>query len=429
MRAPFVSALAATVVLAAATGSAGAPSPADRQLAWVVETLNGTTVPSAAVLGQHFTPSFLKAVPPEKLVAGLVSIAPAAPFRIAGILMRQGPQGLQARIEGRNGVELTVTIHVTDGPGHLIDGLLLQPVTPPITSWQGIDAALGKLASSASLYAGTGNGDPIHELDATRAGAIGSAFKLYVLGALADAVDAGTASWNEQLAVHGDWKSLPSGDMRNVPGGKRFTLLHYARQMISVSDNTAADHLIHRLGRGAVEAGLRRLGNSVPGRNEPFLTTRELFALKLVAPPALRSEFAAAGTSGRRKLLSQVDALGLRGAMTAPWPKPIDIDTIEYFAAPRDLAHAIAELAERSPTVRSILAINPGLQLDPETWSYVGYKGGSEVGVLSFTWYLVRHDGQAFTLSIVLNDPRHDIDVTTAVGVAQAAIALLAKSG
>src|SRR5262249_23628054 len=156
-------------------------------------------------------------------------------------------------------------------------------------------------------------------------------------------------------AIHSSWKSLPSGAMRNEPAGTRFTLRHYADQMISVSDNTAADHLIHLLGRGAVEAELEALGNSVPARNEPFLPTRELFALKLVAPAKLRSAFSAAGTAERRKLLPEVDALGVKGAMTAPWPGPIDVGAIEWFASPRDLAHAIAALAQRSSTSRSIL--------------------------------------------------------------------------
>ena len=428
MRVPFVSALAATVILLTALPSAGAPTPAEEQLAWVIEALNSSQAPSPAVLRQHFAPSFLKAVPPEKLVEGLASILPARPFRLTKILTRQGPDALQAQIDGKTGTSLKVSIQVEAARPHLIDGLLFQPVASGVTSWAGVDEGLAKLASSASLYAGTPAGRTIHALDASHAGAIGSAFKLYVLGALASAVGAGTASWTEELAIHDAWKSLPSGDMRNAPDGKRFTLRHYAEQMISVSDNTAADHLIHRLGRDAVEAELGRLGNSAAARDEPFLTTRELFALKLVAPAALRSEFAAAGTAERRKLLARVDALGLGRALTAPWPKPIEIGSIEWFASPRDLAHAIAALAGRKP-LSSILAINPGIQLDRTTWPYVAFKGGSEPGVVSLTWYLERHDGKTFVLSIVLNDTQHDVDTPGAVAIAEAAIGLLAKAG
>ncbi len=75
------------------------------------------------------------------------------------------------------------------------------------------------------------------------------------------------------------------------------------------------------------------------------------------------------------------------------------------------------------------MAINPGVRLDAKTWTYAGYKGGSEPGVLSLTWYLVRHDGKAFVLSLVLNDPHRAIDESSAAAVAEAAIALLAKAG
>jgi hypothetical protein len=392
----------------------------------VLSTLNGAKAPPPAALRKHFTASFLKAVPSDQLVEALASIWAERPYRLVAVLDRQGSQGLTARIDGRGDTSLKVSIHVTGGQ---IDGLLFQPIAPNVTSWSAVDTKLRKLAADASLYAGTAGGKEIHSLAAKRAGAIGSAFKLYVLGALADAVAKGTASWTEELSIHDAWKSLPSGDMRNEPAGRRFTLRHYAEQMISVSDNTAADHLIHRLGRPAVEAQLAKLGNSVPARNEPFLTTRELFALKLRAPATLRSEFAAAGTDERRSLLRRIDALGLEGAMTAPWPAPIDIGTLEWFASPRDLARAIALLATPPGPVRQILAINPGTQLDPRTWSYAGYKGGSEPGVLSLTWYLVRHDGKAFVLSLVLNDPKRAINETAAVAVAQAAIDLLARAG
>jgi hypothetical protein len=425
VRLSLAAALAAAAILTAS--SASAQTPADEQLAWVLATVNkAKSPPPPAELRKHFTPAFLKAVPPDQLVEGLASIAAQRPFRIAAVLDRQGSQGLIVRIAGRGGTSLKVSIHVTGG---LIDGLLFQPIVPTVTSWSAVDTKLRKLAANATLYAGTAGGTAIHSLAATRPGAIGSAFKLYVLGALADAVDAGKAKWADELAINTTWKSLPSGAMRNEPAGKRFTLRHYAEQMISVSDNTAADHLIHFLGRPAVEAQLAKLGNSVPARNEPFLTTRELFALKLTAPAKLRNQFAAAGTAEREKLLPAVDALGLKGALTAPWPRPIDIGSIEWFASPRDLAHAIAALAERPGEARSILAINPGIQLDRKTWSYAGYKGGSEPGVISLTWYLVRHDGKAFVLSIVLNDPHRAIDETGAVAVAEAAVGLLAKSG
>jgi hypothetical protein len=78
--------------------------------------------------------------------------------------------------------------------------------------------------------------------------------------------------------------------------------------------------------------------------------------------------------------------------------------------------------------LRTILARNPGIELDRKTWRYVAFKGGSEPGVLSFTWLLERADGHSFVLSIVLNDSTRDIDTAAAVTVSQGAVDLLAKA-
>jgi beta-lactamase class A len=254
-----------------------------------------------------------------------------------------------------------------------------------------------------------------------------------VLGALGSAVAHGQVSWNTELAIRTAWKSLPSGTLRDEPAGTKFTLLHYARQMISVSDNTAADHLIHELGRGAVEAQLSELGNQHADLDEPFLTTRELFALKLAAPAALRAEYAVAGAAERTRLLAQVDKLTATLAQAKGWTAPREIGAIEWFASPADLARAIAALVNESERpglapLRQVLAINPGIAFDKSTWTYAAFKGGSEPGVISTTWYLRRADGKTFVLSIVLNDPKQDISTLGEVSVAEAAVNLLAKA-
>jgi beta-lactamase class A len=407
-------------------------TPASRQLEWVITQLDRSAAPSDALLAEHFSSAFLAAVPPKQLVAALTALAGQG-MAVTGAFAGQSPHQLVAELTGRAGATFKVSITVSPTAPYLIDGLLFTPLASAIATWSGVDAALERLASHASLYAGIAGGGEIHALNATRPGAIGSAFKLYVLGALAQAIRRHTVDWTTPLAIHERWKSLPGGDMRLEPAGATFTMRHYAQQMISVSDNTAADHLIHRLGRAAVEAQLVALGNHSVGRNEPFLTTREMFALKLAAPASLRDAFAAGDTAVRERLLPSVDVLGPTLAEASGWTTPRLIDSIEWFASPVDLAHAIGALEALShepglSPVRQILAINPGLQLDPARWSYVGYKGGSEPGVISTTWYLERSDGRAFVLSIVLNDPNGDISTLGEVSVAQAAINLLAHA-
>ena len=411
-------------------------TPAGSQLAWVVDRINAGQAVGAAVVAQHFSPAFLAQVPAAQLNAALSKLVAAAPLRLAGVIGASSPTALVTHLVGASGTSLNATITVAPAPPHLIVGLLFRPhaATAVPTDWHQVDAGLRALAGHASLLASeVGGKTPIDSLRPDAPGAIGSAFKLYVLGALASAIEHHSASWNEQLAIHPGWKSLPSGDLRNARDGRRYALRYYAQQMIAVSDNTAADHLIHRLGRSAVEAELARLGMREPLLDTPFLTTRELFALKLSAPAALRDAYASGGAAQRRRLLTRIDTLPVSLAAAASWTAPREVGTIEWFASPADLARAMialqaaAQRPGRAP-IREILARNPGITFSKTRWPYVAFKGGSEPGVLSLTWLLRRSDGRTFVLSIVLNDSTKAIDEASAVGIAEGAVNLLAKA-
>ena len=413
------------------------PTSAGSQLAWVVGRINAGQAVGAAVLAQHFSPAFLAQVPAAQLNAALSKLVAAAPLRLAGVIGASSPTALVAHVVGATDASLKVTITVAPAPPHLIVGLLFQPYVATAavpTSWREVNVGLRALASHASLFAGEVDAKtPIDALRPDAPGAIGSAFKLYVLGALASAIEHHSAGWNEQLAIHPGWKSLPSGDLRNAPDGRRYALRYYAQQMIAVSDNTAADHLIHRVGRAGVEAELARLGMREPLLDTPFLTTRELFALKLSAPAALRDAYASGSAAQRRRLLARIDALPVSLGAAGAWTAPREVNTIEWFASPADLARAMIALqaAAQRPglaPVREILSKNPGIALSKTRWPYVAFKGGSEPGVLSLTWLLRRNDGRSFVLSIVLNDPAKTIDEASAVSIAEGAVNLLAEA-
>jgi len=52
----------------------------------------------------------------------------------------------------------------------------------------------------------------------------GSTIKLYVLGAVATAVENGTLSWDQKLTVTDDLKSMPGGTMQDLPSGTEVTV-------------------------------------------------------------------------------------------------------------------------------------------------------------------------------------------------------------
>lgn len=408
-------------------------APAAAQLSWFMRKLNAGVAPPQAAILAHFSPKFLKVVPVAQMLQALQPLAVERPFRLESRLPGASPLGLAVRYAGQRGTTIRMDVRVAKSPPHRITGLRIRLVPTTFSSWKAIDRTLATFGSEPSYLAAevvNGKLRTIHAFNADRAGAVGSAFKLYVLGALGQAIEAKQASWSEKLAIRDAWKSIPSGTMQNQPAGTRWTLQHYARQMISISDNTATDRLIYRLGRLAVEKELVRFGNRAAAQDVPFLTTRENTILKVDAPASLRNAYARAGSAERGRLLKWVDAIPL-SLKDVIWNKPIDIGSIEWFASPADLGRALVGLHKLSgrpglAPIRSILAVNSGLPFEPSVWPYVGYKGGSEEGVVSGAWYLERADGRVFVFTYVLNDPKHLIDEIAPSALALSAINRLA---
>jgi len=202
--------------------------------------------------------------------------------------------------------------------------------------------------------------------------------------------------------------------------------------MISVSDNSATDTLIHLLGRKAIEARMRAAGHSAPSRNIPFLTTVEAFALKGNNFESERAAFIAGDDAAQRKLvdanqsrltLANVDGVSFAG-------EPRFIDSLEWFASPNDVGRLMIDLRNRqSPTAMSVMAINPGVSPGAtKDWAWLGYKGGSELGVISMSLLGQREsDGKWFVVTASWNNPATPVVTETMVGLVTRLLALAAR--
>ncbi len=420
-------------------------TPVGEQLGWILGQLNSGAKNLGPIrTAEHFAPDYLDAFPTKELITTIRDLSTAL-----------APVGL-ARVEGVSDPHRAVVILTTDAiddwrltigvdplPPHQISQFYLAPVAypaplavPPAT-WAELDADLLTLARDASFLTAEIDGgacSPIHGLHPDEPLAIGSAFKLYVLGELADQIAHQEANWDEPLAIQDDLRSLPSGEMRLDPDGTTYPLLVYAQQMIAASDNTATDHLIDRLGRENVEAEMRAMGHTAPEKNVPLLSTREWFAFKVKLGPVATLGYLNADDAAQRAFLAnEVDpaAATLEETDTLSWISPRRIHTIEWFASAADLCRALASLHERSTQpglepISGILSTDPGVVFDARVWSYVGYKGGYETGVLNHTWLLQRGDGRWFAMILTLNDSRIELDSHTATRLMIPAAALLA---
>lgn len=75
-----------------------------------------------------------------------------------------------------------------------------------------------------------------------------STIKVPILIALFQDVDAGKIRLDEPLTMQAEYVAGGSGDMQDQPVGTEYTVLETARKMITISDNTATNMLIARLG-------------------------------------------------------------------------------------------------------------------------------------------------------------------------------------
>ena len=214
--------------------------------------------------------------------------------------------------------------------------------------------------------------------------AVGSTFKLTVLAALKAQIVSGRLTWGSVVRLRPEWKSLPSGILQDYPDGFEITLQRLAELMISISDNTATDMLIHTLGRGTIET-------FAPSRNRPFLTTREAFLLKDPRNRDLLERYRNGDETARRAALAETQGRPLpRPDIFAGGPLALDV---EWFYTTRELCTLIAGVADLP-----LMGINPGLARLSD-WTRVAYKGGSEPGVLNLTTFVEARNRRTYCVA------------------------------
>jgi beta-lactamase class A len=407
------------VVAVLVLGLTAAPTPAapptvGSQFAWLLDASSRAPVP-ATELQSHLDATLLAAIGgADGFNQVLQQIGPLT----AGPLTAQSATELRRVVSSRSG-DLLAKLDV-DAAG-LLAGILITPYLTAPTSWAQLDASLRTLAPRVSFAAARispSGCSLVHGVDPATARPLGSAFKLYVLGALAREVREGRLSWDTKLALNPAWKSLPSGVLQDQPDGTVYPLAQYADYMISISDNTAADHLLHEVGREQVRRQFALFGNTAP--NAPVLTTRELFVLKGWHYPATAKAYAALPAKLRSLTLPALDRVPLTAIRI--WQQPEMIDQLEWSGSPMDMCRALAGLWDQhDPQVNDALTINDGgLGLPAAQFPTVWFKGGSEPGVFTLNYLARTAGGSLVTASLMLSDPRHPLDETAVAGPALA---------
>lgn len=377
-----------------------------------------------------FSDLFLKAVPTEQWRAVAADLRQHNGKPVAlGSVRQDGPTAGQVEIRYEKAV-VGFTLVVAPAAPNLVIGLRIVGVARTDDSMAKVLGDLAALPGRTAFAAAklTDAGPQLIEARVPEAQmATGSSFKLILLAEAARAVAAGERRWADVFPLA--HKSF-SGRLMRYPDNAPMTLHSLAAAMIAESDNSAADSLLLALGRERIDAMVRATGHADPDKTLPLLTTAEAFALKMPANAALRDRYVSSSPAERRILLRD-NAARLEPGMIdigSIAETPAAIDRIEWFASPMDEIRLIDHLRRQGGEALAILTIEPGIAAaDAKRWAYLGYKGGSEPGVIAMNFLARAHDGQYYAVSAAWNDPAARVDEARFVALMTRALNLLAR--
>jgi beta-lactamase class A len=327
------------------------------------------------------------------------------PITVAGIDI--GARQATLHVLTSYGVAQDISLRTNDQG--LVDRFEVSLKEPEIETWDDVDTELSKTGARYSYQVSKvvpdGKCSTVAGTNTDLSLPLASIFKLYVLLAVAEAVQADRLDWTDSLTVTEEAKAVGSAGLSELAPGAQVSVREAAQEMISASDNMATDLLIARLGPGAVEHALVTAGHHDPASMTPFPTMHELFSIGW-GQPDLREQWKQASPQVRAQLLEQTNSRPFK-------PDPVRTGTpasgygAEWYGSASDICRVHAALqavavGEAAP-VRDILSAVPGISLDESTWPYIGAKGGNLPGDLTFSWYAVDRTGQPWVVSFQMN--------------------------
>lgn len=374
--------------------------------------------------GDYFDPLFTSTIPETQFrqIAAQMTAANGAVGGVEGVTA-SGPFNATVRLGYARAVA-TVEIAVAPAFPNKVTGLRITGAEARDDSLEKLRADLAALPGRRALIVTEIGAAPLLAVNPDMPGALGSGFKLFVLAELARAVKAGERRWSHVVPLAPDVLSSPTAG--RWPARTPITLQAAATAMIATSDNRATDTVIAALDPAKLEATVRALG--IDPRSLPMLDTRTALAIKAEPGGAIARRWAAADIAGRRALLADraaIETATRRVSEGAFNGAPLHIDSVEWFASPAAMAGLLSHLRDAGPEVAAILAVNPGAA-PRDRFAWVGYKGGSEPGVIAMNYLVRTRTGRWFAVAGYWNDPAKPVQDLTFAALMSRALALVA---
>jgi hypothetical protein len=373
--------------------------PTETRLRWLEELIATPGRAAGIEPVDHFVPSLLDRYP-DGLAGLLAQLRVGTPHTALSSTSSLHKGWLTVR--DRTGARKTLSI-IVDTSGRIRNAWLRPEVSPGPEAtphdWAGFDTALRVPGLTCSALVAEVRGQqlvPLYERDPETPRPSGSLYKLYLMYAVLGEMAEGRLAPDDELVVSARTRSLPSGEMQDLPDGTAVRVRDAAFAMFALSDNTAADMLHLAVGRAAVERAVVGSGHRSPDLLRPFPTSRELFEVGWGDPGSPRT-WATGDEAARRRLLAAADhPLTVR---IADLREPVHQHGLDWFMSAGDVARAAVALTDRAQgeTARFLNAY-PGVRLSRPGWAVKLFKGGSCPGVVAFCWLVESTRGERYVI-------------------------------
>ena len=248
---------------------------------------------------------------------------------------------------------------------------------------------------------------PILDRNASTPLATASIFKIWVLGAVAQAVEDGVITPAQTVPLAAK-DLVGAGFINNEPLGTGFSVTDMAALMNGISDNTATDHLFNLVGRARNEAILSQFNFSTPNEMLPFLSMNETFHLFNTVPEAEALAYVSGTEQEQRDYLAST--LEPLGPMTTPIRLNPVVTTASWRASAMDVCSAMGGLRKFNDASDAFKLIDQAYGADSfsfyrNKWERVWSKGGSfpdGTGFAVFTLGLMFESDSRGTFAVIV---------------------------
>ena len=420
------------------------PGVLNPRLAWFLgELAAGETTTEAEVL-EHFDASWLATnnVPATiNLIASIRSSYPNAritdliahtPIRLVSLIDTPGsgfPSGFL-----QFGTRWTAPARINQLGVTGFGGTVMFPVDQSLTLDQAADKVLTLSTDGAMVVARAhpdGNCTTVTGRNQTTPRATGSVFKNWIVGGVAQGIMSGTLSPTDNLGMTSGLLA-PGGVINAEPVNTAFPVNELTTLMQGISDNTATDMLLNRVGRAPVESLVVAWGMPAPPAANtllPFMGISQNFHLFRSFPLATAQNWLTL-TEAQQESFFTDSILPLGNTFGAFFHANL-LTQVTWRASPIDICRAYAGLRFRTfagsdafrvvDRAMSAQAAQPNVRAE---WDRVWYKGGSLASndfgthTLVHTWLLEDAGRDPYVVVVMGNSDGGGINASNTQSVA-----------